>query len=112
MWADQTQFQHALANVIDNAIKYGLSPTKIDISCSLEKNHLVILVKDNGPGITKAEIPFIFEKFYRAKQHTDKPIKGYGLGLNYVKQIMNQHNGWYSISSNANGTELKLAWPI
>lgn len=110
--ADQSQFQHAIANIIDNAIKYGLSPTRIDISCKLDKDCLVTIVKDNGPGIAAAEIPFVFEKFYRAKQLHQQAIKGYGLGLNYVKQIMEQHHGWYKISSNRNGTELKLGWPI
>lgn len=110
--ADQSQFQHALANIIDNAIKYGLSPTKIEINCKLDNDYLVIVVKDNGPGIATAEIPFVFEKFYRAKQNNQQAIKGYGLGLNYVKQIMEQHHGWYKINSNENGTELKLGWPI
>lgn len=109
--ADKTQFQHALANVIENAIKYGLSPIKIDISCELHENSLIIAIKDNGPGIAAAEIPFVFEKFYRANRQ-NQTIKGYGLGLNYVKQIMEQHNGWYTIKSNRDGTELKLGWPI
>lgn len=110
--ADQSQFQHALSNVIDNAIKYGINPIQIDISCQLEQNYLTTIVKDNGPGIATAEIPFVFEKFYRAKQHHEQVIKGYGLGLNYVKQIMDQHQGWYKLSSDKNGTEVKLGWPI
>lgn len=112
IFADQSQFRHALANVIDNAIKYGSSPIKIDISCKLDKDYLITIVKDNGPGIATTEIPFVFEKFYRAKQHHQQTVKGYGLGLNYVKQIMDQHYGWYKINSNENGTELKLGWPI
>lgn len=106
--ADKTQFQHAIANILDNAVKYGTSPIQINIY--LSKNYLVTAVKDNGPGIATAELPFVFEKFYRAKQKQN--VKGYGLGLNYVKQIINQHEGWYNIKSNSNGTELKLGWPI
>ena len=109
---DQSQFQHALANIIDNAIKYGINPIKIDISCRVDGDHLVIVIKDNGSGIAAAEIPFVFEKFYRAKHHHEQGLKGYGLGLNYVKQIMEQHQGWYKLSSNENGTEVKLGWPI
>lgn len=74
--------------------------------------YLITAFKDNGPGIVKSDLPFVFEKFYRAKQNQSTVVKGYGLGLNYVKQIMDQHHGWYTIISNQNGTELKLGWPL
>jgi two-component system phosphate regulon sensor histidine kinase PhoR len=109
---DKEQFQHALSNILENAIKYGSEPIEIHISCSLEDSSFVTCVKDNGPGIAAADIPLVFEKFYRAKQSSPTTIKGYGLGLNYVKQIMQQHNGWYKIKSSTSGTELKLGWPI
>ena len=109
---DKEQFQHALSNILENAIKYGNEPIEIYISCSLEDTSFVTSVKDNGPGIAAEEIPLLFEKFYRAKQSSATTIKGYGLGLNYVKQIMEQHHGWYKIESSTNGTELKLGWPI
>ncbi len=109
---DKEQFQHALSNIFENAIKYGNDPIKISISCSLENNYLVITVKDNGPGIDAAEIPLLFEKFYRGKKTSTSTVKGYGLGLNYVKQIMQQHEGWYALTSSKSGTEVKLAWPI
>lgn len=109
---DKEQFQHALSNILENAIKYGNEPIEINISCSLQASYFITCVKDNGPGIDASEIPLLFEKFYRAKQSSLTNIKGYGLGLNYVKQIMQQHNGWYKITSSPSGTELKLAWPI
>lgn len=109
---DKEQFQHALSNIIENAIKYGNEPLKIQVSCSVSESYFVISVKDNGSGIDAAEIPMLFEKFYRAKQSSNQAVKGYGLGLNYVKQIMQQHNGWYKLTSSHHGTELKLAWPI
>lgn len=109
---DKSQFQHAVVNIIDNAIKYGQNEVSIDINLSVEAGYLITAIKDNGPGIVKSELPFVFEKFYRAKQHHSKLVKGHGLGLNYVKQIMHHHNGWYTIISNQNGTELKLGWPI
>ncbi|HTM97873.1 MAG TPA: sensor histidine kinase, partial [Pedobacter sp.] len=98
--------------IIENAIKYGNEPLKIQVSCSVSESYFVISVKDNGSGIDAAEIPMLFEKFYRAKQSSNQAVKGYGLGLNYVKQIMQQHNGWYKLTSSHHGTELKLAWPI
>ncbi len=109
--ADLEQFQHAVSNILENAIKYGNDPIKIHISCSIEASYFVLTVKDNGPGIAAAEIPFVFEKFYRGKQSTSSAVKGYGLGLNYVKQIMQQHKGWHKLKSNTGGTEIKLAWP-
>lgn len=110
LWVDKTQFQHAIANIIENGVKYGNSPVAITINLYLNNNYLVISIKDNGPGIAEIDLPYVFDKFYRAKM-SDKNIKGYGLGLNYVKQIMDQHDGWYSIESNSAGTELKLGWP-
>ena len=110
--ADKEQFQHAISNILENAIKYGNDPVEISISCDVETTHFVISVRDNGPGIDAAEIPLIFEKFYRGKQSNSLAIKGYGLGLNYVKQIMLQHKGWYTLASSTSGTELKLAWPL
>lgn len=109
---DKEQFQHALSNILENAIKYGRDPIKIQVLCFLYDKHFVISVKDNGPGINSSEIPLIFEKFYRAKQFSNSNVGGYGLGLNYVKQIMHQHNGWYKLSSSESGTELQLAWPL
>lgn len=109
---DKEQFQHALSNIVENALKYGKDPIAIHISCYLDSSYFIISIKDNGPGIDAAEIPLLFEKFYRAKQSSTTTIKGYGLGLNYVKQIMQQHNGWYKITSSLSGTELKLAWPV
>lgn len=109
---DKEQFQHAVSNIIDNAIKYGKDPVEIQISCRLSTSYLVICIQDNGLGIDAAEIPFLFEKFYRTKQSTSMAVKGYGLGLNYVKQIINQHSGWYKLTSSSAGTEIKLAWPL
>jgi signal transduction histidine kinase len=110
--ADRIQFQHAISNIIENAIKYGTDPIQIFIRCSLMKEHVVLSIKDNGPGIPEAEMAMVFEKFYRVKRPENAQIKGYGLGLNYVKQIMQQHAGWYKITSDGNGTELDLGWPI
>lgn len=110
IWVDKTQFQHAIANIIENAVKYGNYPVAITINLYLNNNYLVISIKDNGPGIAEIDLPHVFDKFYRAKMSA-KNIKGYGLGLNYVKQIMDHHKGWYSLKSNSSGTELNLGWP-
>lgn len=109
---DKVHFQHAISNIIENSIKYGQDPIEIKISCSLDATYFIISITDNGPGISPSELPFVFDKFYRAKQENSELIKGYGLGLNYVKQIMDQHAGSYQLTSSKNGTELKLSWPL
>lgn len=109
IYADLDQFSHAVSNVIDNAVKYAGTNPVIQVSCKVESNFMVITVQDNGSGIPSVHIPFVFEKFYRVS--TTK-IKGHGLGLSYVKQIIAKHSGWYTLTSDHSGTEVKLAWPL
>ncbi|RZL68735.1 MAG: HAMP domain-containing histidine kinase [Pedobacter sp.] len=111
--ADKTQFQHAVNNILDNAIKYSKDDALIEISISEKDDFLILTLKDNGIGIADREIPLVFDKFYRVGTGNNHLVKGYGLGLNYVKQIMEQHSGWCSIESKPGyGTTLILGWPI
>jgi two-component system, OmpR family, phosphate regulon sensor histidine kinase PhoR len=111
--ADKIQFHHALNNIIDNAVKYSSAPVNIKTDCSIKDNFLVLSVADNGNGIPAKEIPYVFEKFYRVKTDTYHSIKGYGLGLNYVKNILECHGGWCSLKSKLGmETVISLAWPI
>ncbi|RDC56985.1 sensor histidine kinase [Pedobacter chinensis] len=111
--ADETQFQHAINNILDNAIKYSRDQPEIKINILRNHNDLIISIEDNGIGISEKEIPAVFDKFYRVSTGNRHLVKGYGLGLNYVKQIMQQHNGWYKIESKlAQGTTVILGWPI
>ncbi|MES2418381.1 MAG: HAMP domain-containing sensor histidine kinase [Bacteroidota bacterium] len=112
LMADKIQFQHAISNIIENAIKYGTEPIEVKIKCDLDPSYFIISIEDNGPGIASSEIPFVFDKFYRAKREDPNLINGYGLGLNYVKQIMDQHSGLYKLTSSSSGTELTLSWPL
>jgi two-component system, OmpR family, phosphate regulon sensor histidine kinase PhoR len=109
--ADELHFYNALSNLVDNAIKYsGREPT-IEIICSEEKGFLVIQVKDNGIGIPATEQAFIFNKFYRVPASSDS-VKGHGLGLSYVKNIIHKHHGWCTVESKENtGSTFKLAIP-
>lgn len=111
--ADKIQFQHAINNVLDNAIKYSKNEVNIKISILKKDNYLLLNLKDNGIGISEKEIVLVFDKFYRVSTGNNHPVKGHGLGLNYVKQIMEQHAGWYSIESKlGTGTSLTLGWPL
>ncbi|WP_182953659.1 sensor histidine kinase [Pedobacter gandavensis] len=110
---DKTQFQHALNNIIDNAVKYSLHEPLIRITSVEDRHFLAIKIEDNGIGIAEKDVEAVFEKFYRVSTGDSHPVKGYGLGLNYVKQIMNQHNGWCKIESKLTvGTTITLGWPV
>jgi signal transduction histidine kinase len=110
--ADPLLFQQVCSNVFDNSVKYSLQKVFINISCSLENNYLVIHISDDGIGITKEALPHVFEKFYRAPQR-GHAIKGYGLGLNYVQNIMQAHNGKVVISNGKEtGITVSLYWPV
>jgi two-component system phosphate regulon sensor histidine kinase PhoR len=110
--ADKLYFHHTIINVIENAIKYSDKQVDIQVKCALQQNHLVIAVTDKGAGISNVHLPYIFEKFYRvpSKQYH---IKGHGLGLSYVKSIIEKHHGWCKMESEfGKGSTLYLAWPI
>lgn len=110
--ADPLLFQQACSNIFDNAVKYAAEDVFIDITCSVEHHYLVIHISDNGIGIAKEALPHIFEKFYRAPQ-PGHSVKGYGLGLHNVKNIMSSHNGKVEIQNRKEaGITISLYWPI
>jgi two-component system phosphate regulon sensor histidine kinase PhoR len=98
IFADKLYFQHTISNVIDNAIKYSDKQVEITVDCKVRSGYFVIAVTDKGSGINTADLPYIFEKFYRvpSEEHT---IKGHGLGLSYVKSILEKHRGWCKMES-------------
>lgn len=90
----------AIRNLLDNAIKYGNSSPQISIECYQENSDLVIVVKDNGPGISPEKQKHIFDKYYQANDKNSPEKKtGYGLGLNYVYNIIKAHKGKIMIDS-------------
>ncbi len=92
---DTFHFENAIGNIIDNAIKYGGS--KISIELSSEKNKIIILIKDNGNGIHKAQKDKVFEQFYRIPTGNTHNVKGFGIGLYYTKNIIEKHGGTVNI---------------
>jgi len=88
---DSFHFENAIGNIIDNAIKYG--GAKISVELSSEKNKIVILIKDNGNGIHKAQKDKVFEQFYRIPTGNTHNVKGFGIGLYYTKNIIEKHGG-------------------
>src|SRR5574344_418775 len=103
--ADKSHIENILVNVIENAIKYSPQTPTIEISTSNQKNMLAIAIKDNGIGIAQKNLKKIFDEFYRIPKGNLHDTKGYGLGLNHVKKIVDLHNGKIVVQSELkNGT--------
>jgi len=95
---DRRLLSQCFANLIDNAIKYSNNEVLITITLRKKADRIAISIKDNGFGIPPEKLPTIFEKYSRA--HTDNAkINGYGIGLNYVKTIVEKHKGEVSVQS-------------
>lgn len=110
--ADPFHLCNALRNIIDNAIKYNNSNPKIEISFQEIKQKVHIQIQDNGLGIDKSDQSLIFNKFYRVNSGNDYKNKGFGLGLSYVKRIVELHKGEINIFSELNkGTRFDLLFP-
>jgi two-component system phosphate regulon sensor histidine kinase PhoR len=102
VWADEQYLTEAIANLLDNAIKYSKDEIQIKISTLDTDKHVLLKVRDNGIGISKEEQRIIFDKFGRAAIHEKNStggVSGFGLGLNYVDQVMKAHGGKVTVSS-------------
>ena len=92
--ADKMHIGNIISNLLENSIKYSGENVKIDIDYRENSNDSVcITVKDNGFGIAKTDANYIYDKFFRSRSASDKDIPGMGLGLAYVKQLVQAHRG-------------------
>jgi len=108
---DKTLLKMALSNIIENSIKYG--STIVKISLQKQKNKIILIIKDNGIGIPKEKLPFIFDEFYRVDESHSKQIKGFGLGLSIVKTILNLHKAKAEVKSDiGRGVEFIIEFPL
>lgn len=111
--ADKLHFTNILFNLFDNAIKYGCHTPEIVISTTNIKKSFVLSVSDNGPGIPPKEQTKIFQKFYRVPTGRLHDVKGYGLGLYYVKSLMKAHKGIVLLKSQSQkGCDFQLRFPL
>jgi len=110
---DEVHMSTVLNNLFTNAVKYGHNPCKIEVNVHDRNEGLTIEVKDNGPGIRRDELRHIFEKFFRGEESKERVIKGLGLGLYYVKQIVEAHHGQIAVqSTQKQGTQFFIQIPI
>jgi len=109
--ADKVHFTNIIYNLLDNAIKFTGNKPEIIIKTFNERTNLVIEVIDNGIGIPKNEQKKVFEKLYRISSGNVHNVKGFGLGLSYVKAIVEMHKGRISLESEpGKGTTFKLSF--
>ncbi|MBC8060634.1 MAG: HAMP domain-containing histidine kinase [Clostridiaceae bacterium] len=107
--ADRKLIKQTLRIFIDNSIKYTQPGGKIIINCLNEKNLALITIEDNGIGISKEDLPNIFNRFYRADKSRTKETGGTGLGLSIAKWIILKHKGFIEVESRLNlGTKISI----
>lgn len=99
VWGDALALRQVLRNLIGNAIKYTPAGGRIALSVEARAGEVCVWVRDTGLGIPTADLPFVFEKFYRVHRHDRAAIEGNGLGLAIVKTIVEQHGGRVSVES-------------
>lgn len=111
--ASSVHFTNVIVNILDNAIKYSPEAPKIDVYTENVGNYILIKIQDQGSGMSKAALKKIFEKFYREHTGDIHNVKGHGLGLAYVKQIVDDHQGEvYAESEKDKGSTFYVKVPL
>jgi len=115
IYVDEMHFQNVIFNLMDNAVKYRNTEKPLDIYMKTwnDNDHLYLSIRDTGIGIKKENLKKIFEKFYRVHTGNLHDAKGFGLGLAYVKKIVDLHKGEIKVESEyGKGTTFTISLPV
>ncbi|HLF72489.1 MAG TPA: ATP-binding protein [Dehalococcoidia bacterium] len=110
LMADESLITQALVNLIENAVKYSTHEGAIHLTAAREGDSVVLGVADEGPGIAPQDLPYVFERFYRAEEHSRR-VKGSGLGLTVVKGFVELCGGSVGVESSPKGTRFSIRLP-
>jgi signal transduction histidine kinase len=112
VWSDYDRLKQLLIIFIDNAIKYSHENSKLVITADIG-DHVYIEIRDNGIGISKEDIPYIWDRFYTANKSRDSNKTGTGLGLAIAKYLIELLNATVSVESEPNkGTKIRIGLPL
>ncbi len=112
IFANPVQMRQMLDNLLDNALKYSPNGSTISVKADVQQDQVIMQFKDTGIGIPAADMPFIFDKFYRAS-NIEKNATGSGLGLAIVKSIVEAHQGRIWVDSKLNeGSTFTIVFPL
>lgn len=113
IYADRDKIAQAIINLISNAVKFSKKGGKIIISTVQSEKNIKVFIKDEGIGISQKDLPYIFERFYRADESRNRDTGGAGIGLSITKSIIDLHKGDITVKSKQNeGSEFIITIPI
>lgn len=111
LYADKVHLTNIIYNLLDNAIKYTDRTPDIEIATQSKQKTICLMIQDNGRGIAPKDRELIFRKFYRIPTGNIHDVKGFGLGLYYVKMIVRAHQGTITVESSEAGTLFSIQIP-
>lgn len=111
--ANSFHMTNVLVNMLENALKYSLDAPKIDVFTESTNKNIIIKIRDEGIGMSKQAQKYVFDKFYREQKGNIHDVKGHGLGLAYVKEIIDNHHGTVFVESEkGKGSTFTLKLPL
>ncbi len=113
MHADYYRLKQCMVNLLSNALTYTPAGGNIMVECQSLSNKIIIKVKDSGPGIPKADLPYLFDRFYRVDKSRSKKTGGMGIGLSITKAIVEKHEGEiFAESEIGQGAVFTMVFPV